>query len=161
MASVQGYLQSVIVAAFLTAGLQLLFSFTGIKKQIVQLAGGLLVAVTLMGPLAKWDNTFLSRSFSKLSLQQWTAATEIQSVNREIAEDIITERTCAYVRNKAAELGFTPASITVRTEFRDEYPCPAAVWISGRYTQEQRMEITKWIEQTLGIPEKAQRWEWA
>ena len=77
--------------------------------------------------------------------------------NREAFSAIIKSKTEAYIWDKAQELGLS-VSVDVAIEEDGSYPYPAAVRITGQFTELQRQSLTRYIEENLAIGKEQQTW---
>ncbi len=124
----------------------------GSVKRIFKLAGGAVLLLAAIGPVAKLEET----DFVRVTEQYQSRAEEYRdALNEEtenLYESIIAEKTAAYILDKAEGLGVTcQVSVTVGWE-TDGTPRPAAVVLYGIWTQEQKKALSQSITLDLGIP---------
>ena len=158
MDGIRNYLATLIAAAFLCAVIKTVFG----EKQtaVCSFACGLLMIITALRPIAKLDLQDISRVISRFRLEDFTAVTELPQPSNEIAADIIKEKTEAYIWDKAKQLQFIPEAICVTVNRAEEIPFPTHTEIIGKFTQQQRIDLTLWIEQNLAIGKSNQNWIW-
>lgn len=153
MDAVKDYLIS-IVAASLVAGIA-----TGITKKsgsissMVRLLAGLFLTVTVMQPIVN-----ISFGNLQLYLDQTSAdADHAAGIGRNTAEtevkQVIIERSCAYILEKANALG---ADISVEVVLDDFIP--SAVEICGAVSPNAKQQISNYITTNLGISTEDQQW---
>ena len=151
------YFLTLITVVFFTAVLTALF---GRKKGgIVRLICGVLIFLTAIAPIAKLDTNAIAKAISNLQLQEIKPLTEPLQKNRELVSAIISERTTAYIWDKATQLGFTPQSVEVQTA-DEEPPYPISVRIAGDFTPPQKQTLSALIATELAIPAASQEWIW-
>jgi len=158
ISAIQTYFKQILAAVFLIATMQSIFT-QGLIKKVGMLACGLVLMLVMLRPILTFDTENLAKIFAEIEI----ADADFDAYSRENLQDMaqfITDRTRAYILDKAAEISFTPKKITVNTQVRENYPYPHSVIITGMYTQQQRMELTAWIESNLAIPQARQTWRW-
>ena len=159
MDAVRNYLACLVAVSLLTALIQSIFKGNG-AGTACSFACGMLVIIVTLSPLAKLEVSDISEIFSRFRLEEFSAATGIEANNRGIAADIIKEQAESYIWDKAANLQFRPESVRVSVHADGDTPYPTEAEITGKYTQQQRIELSLWIEQNLAIAEQKQNWIW-
>ena len=152
----KGYLFSLTAAALLSA-LVLALVPEGSVRRTVQLGCGLLLALTALSPLLKLDYDAIAKQIAEIRLDTETVRTGVEVQNRELQARIISEQAAAYIWDKAQELGLS-VSVDVAIEEDGSYPYPAAVRITGQFTELQRQSLTRYIEENLAIGKEQQTW---
>ena len=152
----KGYLFSLTAAALLSA-LVLALVPEGSVRRTVQLGCGLLLALTALSPLLKLDYDAIAKQIAEIRLDTETVRTGVEVQNRELQARIISEQAAAYIWDKAQELGLS-VSVDVAIEEDGAYPYPAAVQISGQFTEMQRQNLARYIEENLAIGKEQQTW---
>ncbi len=156
------------LAAYFTRILACLFLFSVLKslfhtnKQygLVQLAGGLCLILVILAPLRGITAEDMSRAISKIQLQEFVVNAEVETLQQPLMKELIQEKTKTYILDKARELRFEPRFLEVTISDEGPVPYPTGLTLRGMYTQMQRLELSKWIESTLAIPQDAQTWIW-
>lgn len=145
-----------ITCAALAAALADGLAPKGSGKQIVRLAGGLLLLLAVVKPLAEADLSSLAASVSaQVAWEQDDGAWE--EANLGAMKIIIGERTGAYILDKAAELGAACEMVSVECAVGEEnIPYPAAVTVTGTLTPAQKAALIRIIEADLAISEACQ-----
>lgn len=151
------YLRPVLAVSFLVAAVRAAFPERSFGK-LIGFAGSLLILAAILKPVAKLDSDLIAAAISRLEVYKVEEKLDLVIDNSAIISEIIKEKTETYISDKATQLELTLRSVSVTVEKGGEYPYPAAVRISGQFTQQQRTELTKWIERNLAIPNKAQTW---
>ena len=152
----KGYLFSLTAAALLSA-LVLALVPEGSVRRTVQLGCGLLLALTALSPLLKLDYDAIAKQIAEIRLDTETVRTGVEVQNRELQARIISEQAAAYIWDKAQELGLS-VSVDVSIEEDGAYPYPAAVQILGQFTEMQRQNLARYIEENLAIGKEQQTW---
>lgn len=108
------------------------------------------VLAPLSGGLADF-----AQYLSGLELRQDAVTSGIEVENRQIMGTIITEKTEAYILDKAASLG---AAVEAEVGIRQgsHYPYPWDCVIRGALTEAQKDALRRDLELSLGIPEERQ-----
>lgn len=153
MTGLAQYILRLSAAAILTAVAQC-FPLEGAMRGLVKLVGGVLMAMTLISPLLTLRLPDMDGWLTSFETGGQAAAASGEQMAREAACTIITERTEAYILDKAAALGAALA-VRVRT---DETGVPVGVTLRGSLTEEAKLELSRIIASELGIGEEAQQW---
>ena len=155
--AVRGYLFSLAAAAFLSA-LAAQLAPRGAARRGVTLACALLLTLTALRPLARIDPEDLALQLSRLDIETEEARTQVNLKNRALMEMIITEKTQAYILDKAVGLGLS-IEAEVQTKDTGQGPYPYAVTLRGSPTAQQKLALQALIARNLAIPEERQAWQ--
>lgn len=152
---IRSWLLGVTCAAMLLALAECLTP-EGSVKRVCKLAGGVVLLLAAIGPVAKLEEA----DFARITERYQNSAEEYRKALDEetelLYESIIAEKTAAYILDKAEELGMTcQVSVTVGWE-PDGTARPAAVILHGIWTKEQKETLTQRIASDLGIPAEMQ-----
>lgn len=147
-----------LVAVSLLSGVLLSLTPEGAARRTLRFVCGLLLILTALGPVAKLDVDRLAGDLSRLRLQSDKTARAVEDGSVELMAALIKEQAEAYIWDKAAALGFTPARVEAGIETAGDYPRPRAVRIAANCTAAQRQRLTAWIERELAIPSSEQEW---
>lgn len=151
MELVRSWLMGVTCAAMLLALAEILTP-EGSVKRICRLAGGVVLLLAAIGPVAKLEEADFARITGQYKNRAEEYREALDEETENLYESIIEEKTAAYIMDKAEELGMTcQVSVTVGWE-PDGTPRPAAVILHGIWTKEQREALTQKISSDLGIP---------
>ncbi len=159
MQGVATYFTRILACLFLFSVLKSLFH-TSKQYNLVQLAGSLLLILVILAPLHDITSEDISRAISKIQLQEFAVNTEGDTLQQPLMKELIQEKTETYILDKAREIRFEPRFLEVTISDEGPVPYPTAVTLRGMYTQMQRLELSKWIESTLAIPQNSQTWIW-
>lgn len=157
MEAAANYLRTLLTAGFLSCAVRLAIP-DRIGGKPVRLVCGLLVFVAAAGPLLRLDPVNLAEAIGRIEIGKVESNLDFTIDNDQIMADIIKEKAESYISNQAVHLHMSLQSVCVVVEKRGEYPYPAAAIITGFYTQQQRNELTEWIETNLAIPQEKQNW---
>lgn len=130
----------------------------GSVKRICRLAGGLVLLLAAIGPVLKLDEADLTQITERYQLSAQEYSRELEAKNDFLYETIIEENAAAYILDKAEELGMT-CRVSVTAEWEDGTPIPRSVTIKGTWTRQQREELSRLLEDDLGIPVPMQYFE--
>lgn len=148
---IRNWLLGVTCAAMLLALAEALTP-EGSVKRICKLAGGVVLLLAAIGPVAKLEEADFARITERYQSRAEEYREALDEETENLYETIIAEKTGAYILDKAKELGMTcQVSVTVGWE-ADGTPRPAAVILRGAWTREQKEELTQIIASDLGIP---------
>ena len=156
MDAVRRYLFSLCAAALLCSLVRALVP-KGRMKSICSLLCGVFLAMTALSGLAGWELSDVAEELTKMRIAAEEARTGVEIRNREALSAIIKSKTEAYIWDKAQELGLS-VSVDVAIEEDGAYPYPAAVQISGQFTEMQRQNLARYIEENLAIGKEQQTW---
>lgn len=152
----RSYLISVAAACLLQTLIGALLPENKIKK-LALTAGGLLVILTVISPVATLDTETMAGTMSQFILETETARTGISVHQEDLLRDIIKDRCETYILDKASAMGLTvQAEVTLGDTVGT--PCPVAVTIRGELTVEQMRKLSRYITEDLGIPADQQEW---
>ena len=156
MDAVRRYLFSLCAAALLCSLVRALAP-RGRMKSICSLLCGVFLAMTALSGLAGFALEDVAEELSKMRIAAEEARTGVEIRNREALQAIIKQKTEAYIWDKAQELGLAVA-IDVTVAEDASYPYPAAVRITGSFSEMQRQSLTQYIEENLAIGKEQQTW---
>lgn len=146
-----------VVCAAMTAALAEALTPRGGARRGAKLAGGLLVLLAVIRPVAGLDAGDLALYLPEAAEPAREAAAALTGTNAVLTETIIARKTGAYIEDKAAELGIScRAEVTVEPAGESGVPVPAAAEISGALSPSQREELTALIAGELDIPPERQ-----
>ena len=154
MESVRSYLLSLLSAALLCSFLTALTGKKQASGKIMQLLCGLFMAICALGPLMTLQLERFSLYTVDITAEADAAIFTGSQMAAQAMEEIIIEKTEAYILEKAASLG---AALEVQVELHDNIP--TGVMLSGAASPAVRSRLTAWIADDLGIPAEAQKWK--
>lgn len=107
----------------------------GFSKTLTRMAGGLLLLLAALGPLARLDETALADALAQL---RQPAGADAQAMTQdETIKSIIAQETAAYISDKAAALGIQEAQVEVRCRMtEDGFPTPESIAVRGKGSEE-------------------------
>lgn len=139
-----------IVLTSLAGGLARQLAPQGKEQAMVRLAGGLLLTLAILRPLAGQEWTGAPLALENL---EWQMEAEAYRKNqREELSAIIEEKAEAYIWDKANRLGL--ACTVEVTAAAKGTPLPAAAVIRGPYSE----ALERCIEEEVGIPAEKLIW---
>lgn len=149
----RAWLLGIVLTAF-AAALARQLAPQGKEQAMVRLAGGLLLTLAILRPLAgmDWEGPALAAgSFQTQTREQ----AEIYRKNQiQALSAIIEERTEAYILDKAEQLGLA-CSVEVTAEAGESgVPLPCRVTICGPYSR----ELAVCVEEEVGVPAENMIW---
>lgn len=155
MAGVRGWLLSVLAASLICALADGLMP-RGAVKRVGRLVCGLVLLTAVLSPVVQLDlggaGRWTEDYFAQLELQEQELKEQVDVGMKAVIE----QRCAAYIVDKAAQRGL---ECTVRVECRTEEEglyVPDRGEIRGALTQEDRTELSRILEEDLGIPAERQ-----
>lgn len=153
---IRNYLISVIAAAAVCG---ICISLTKKNKScgnIIKTLGGILLAITMIAPLAKVRLGELTDYFSEMSVDGGSIAEEGSVAAYNEMATGIKQTVETYILDKADTLG---AQINVDIMLdRGSVPTPWSVKINGSVSPYDKRVLGEYISDRLGIPEERQEW---
>ena len=124
-------------------------------RRVLRLAGGVLMIVVLLQPVARIDLSDVNLSLD--AYRQEVADLE-QSYARQQETQLaagIEEELASYIEDKARQLGLD-CQVSVTTAVgEDGIPLPRSITVTGAYSE----ALCQIIETDLGIPQENQNWQ--
>lgn len=151
------YFLSVICATVISSIAISLSSKKGTYASIVKLLSGIFLSLTIIRPLAavklqNWESYFYEFNQSAAAIAEDGEA----SAKTEMAT-IITEKTQAYILDKASDLGL---NLEIEVTLNDEMPpVPVSVVVKGNTSPYAKKTMQQYITDNIGIPEEQQVWK--
>ena len=150
---IKGYLLSLTAAALVCTLVQALAGKKGSTAALVKLLAGVFMAITLVKPLlhVRWLEVLGDAAHLRIDASQ--AVEEGQLAMENALSEIITQRTRAYIEDKAQQLG---ANLAVEISLSDSIPC--GVTITGPVSPYVKSQLSAWIQDNIGIDPEEQKW---
>ncbi len=156
MDSIRGYVISVVCAAIVSAIATNICSSKGTTGTIIRLLAGILMAVTVISPLASLRFEQLVSGMDEVTASAQRAARDGTLQADEVESQVIRQQMQAYVADRAAEFD---AEITVDIVLSENAPhLPQQIMITGNISPYARKQLCEIIRDELGIPEDEQHW---
>lgn len=157
MDSIRQYLLSVAAAAIICG---IAIGLSGKKSAystIVKMLTGLILAVTVIAPLANMKLMDFSDYIDGLSIEADDAVLEGEIMAREATASIIKSNIEAYILDKAASMDLNiEVEVTLSST---SPPGPSAVLITGAVSPYSKEVLMQYIATDLGIPKENQAWK--
>ena len=142
-----------ITAAALAVALAQALTPEGTVRKIGRLAGGLVLLLAMLRPLAGWQEDFLKTLAPAQEAGEWG---ETAPGGLEVMKTLIVEKTGAYIVDKGRALGIScRAQVEVACD-DSGWPVPWEAAIFGTWTDQQQKTLSRTVEQDLGIPVQRQ-----
>ena len=155
MDSISSYLLRVI-AVCLIGAIAIKLIHKGVVGAIVRLVTGIMVALCVISPLIQFRFEDLSSYIESIQVDGESIAAEGENSTREARAQIITERTTAYILDRADALGLE-LSVTVQLA-QEGIPVPTAVMLRGVASAYARTQMIEHISSGLGIDSEEIQW---
>ena len=157
MDGIREYLISVTAAALLCGILKSLMGEKGNSAALVRLICGIFLALTVIRPLKELNLKDFSLLPTGLLEEARLTSGEGEEYTRQAKEDLIIQQCEAYILDKAQTL---EASIQVEIRISQEGdPVPVGSIITGNLSPYARNQLSKTLEEDLGIPQEDQKWK--
>ena len=143
-----------IVLTSLAGGLARQLAPQGREQAMVRLAGGLLLALAILRPLAGGDWEGLEVPAGGFSLQTEEQAEVYRKNQQEALSAIIAEKTEAYILDKANQLGLACTVRVTVAAGEGGIPLPVSAAVRGAYSP----ALAECMEEEVGIPAQKQIW---
>ena len=149
--AVRSWLVSIVAASFLVSMAQSLIP-EGTVRKIAGMVGGLALLLTLVKPLLGADFEKMGFQYADYASEIQQRQTELKSESETALEQLIAEKTEAYILDKATEFDVA-CTVRVQVERTENgTPAPAGVEITGQRSE----SLANYMEQELGIPKERQ-----
>lgn len=152
----KGYILSVVAAAIVCAVVRALLTEQSATGKVVRLLSGVLMAVTVISPLAHISFDRVGDYFDSISYQSDTYVAEGEAAAQESLAGVIKDQTESYILDKATRMGL---DISVEVELdASNHSVPSGAIITGEISPYARELMSGFIEDTLGIAKENQKW---
>lgn len=153
MVAFRNYLISVTAAAMIAGIVIALTKKNGSISSIIKLLSGLFVAITILHPIVDLPLNDLQLRLDHVSFDSKEAVAYGKKAADEEMMQIITERSCAYIQEKANSLG---ADLQIEVFLQDLIP--SSVQITGAVSPYAKLRLSQYIANELGISLEDQLW---
>lgn len=154
MELIRGWILSVTVSAILIAAAEALMP-AGTVKKVGKLTGGLILILGIVQPLVSLDYEDLYDLVMALPAGAISQQT-IEERTDETMKGIIEEELSAYIVDKGKELGAECTAQVTCAPDEEGLPVPVQATVTGSLTSAQKMALSQYMEQELGLPREAQ-----
>lgn len=118
---------------------------------------GLLVLITALSPLGNLDVPAAVAGIVQRGYGDVLTTVPVDRGANTLMEELIRDTSESYILDKAQTMG-VELVVQVQTEQSSGYPIPWAVVLEGKWSQESRALLSRWIEDSMGIPGERQEW---
>lgn len=158
MGLVRQWLIGVTCTAMLLAIAQGLAPEGGAKK-VCRLAGGLALLLSVISPVVQLDETALAQTMTEYQAMVQSYEKKLEGKNVLIYQTIIEDAAAAYIVDKAEEFDILCQAEVTFSYDEDGVPCLWEVTAWGVWTEEQRSQFSRFMEDDLGVPVERQHYE--
>lgn len=144
-----------VTCAAMVAALAEALTPPGAVNRIGRLAGGLVLLIAVVKPIAQVDAGALTRALTEYQLDLSAYEARLEEENRALMKTIIEEQAAAYIVDKADAMGLSCA-VTVEADENGEWPIPWTVTVRGALDEAGQRALTERIESDFAIPEQRQ-----
>lgn len=121
-------------------------------RKALRLAVGLLLMLAVLRPLAEADPDVLAEGLTHWRLRAEGYGEILDTKDAALIKTIIEERTCAYISDKARELGISCTAEVVYHYGEDGAVWPTEAVLRGSFTLSQKESLARVLEAELAIP---------
>lgn len=125
--------------------------------RMMSLVCGVFLILAAISPVYSVDISGWNGDFDDFRNQAREMQTETSERIRAQMDEVIRERTAAYILDKGAALG-AALDVEVILDSENGYSVPKSVRISGDYSPYIKARLGLVLEQDLGIPPERQEW---
>ncbi len=150
------YILSIIAAAIVCGIVNSLLRDKSGSGQILRILTGVLMAITVLKPLASISFSHITDYLDDLSTTADAYVEEGKSAAQESIAAIIKSRSEAYILDKANQMGLDIAVEVELDAGNNSIPC--GVTISGALSPYAKNVLTDYIINGLGIPKENLQW---
>ena len=149
----RAWLLGIVLTAF-ASGLARQLAPQGREQAMVRLAGGLLLTLAVLRPLAgmDWEGPALEAGAFQIRTEEQAAV--YRKNQQQVLSAIIEDRTEAYILDKAKQLGLAFRVEVTAAVGESGIPLPDRVVIGGPYSR----ELAVCVEEEVGIPAEKTIW---
>lgn len=153
---IKSYVLRIVIAAIICAAVKSLVNEKSAIGQITKLLCGILMAVTVISPLATISFQNITSYMDSISVSADAYVKDGSLLAQESITEIIISKTEAYILDKANSMGL---QIDVEVELDDNNnKIPCKVTIHGVVSPYAKEVIGAYIEENLGISKEYQKW---
>ncbi|MCL2843062.1 MAG: hypothetical protein FWE28_06280 [Oscillospiraceae bacterium] len=155
---IRTWLLGLTAAAFLTT-IAMTLTPKGRPRAVVGLVSGLVTIVALIAPIVEFDFHAYARDTSGFEAQLEAQLEEMEAAQERLTSLLISQRSQAYIWDKAERLGLGHLTVEVATtQGADGWPVPDRVWVVGAVSPGDRQILSEFLTDTFGIPVNRQYW---
>ena len=155
MEHIREYLISVTSAALLCGILQSLVGHKSSSSGILKLICGIFLALTVIRPLADIRLEEFDFLTGEIHAEADAAVAEGANYAKQAMVRQIKEQTQAYILDKAAAFD---GNISADVQVEGDPPVIVSCTIQGKLSAYAQTQLSRILEEDLGIPEEDQRW---
>lgn len=153
MEGIREYVLSLTAAALL-CGLLLAIPQEGTAKELTKLLCAVALTLCALGPLVRMDWSGIRGGLENFESLGQAYAAQGENEARQAMEDIIKQRTAAYILDKAQELGL---NLEAEVELGED-GLPSAVRLQGQAPPYSRELLEQTLTRELGIAKEKLIW---
>lgn len=151
----RGWILSVTVSAMLIAVAEGMMPSGSVKKA-ARLLGGLVLMLGILQPIVRLDIDTLFRAANAQSALRVETRVALEEESDEMMKSIIEAELCAYVLDKAQDLGIACAVSIVCTQGENRALLPYSAEIRGLLIGGQQASLARILREDLDIPTERQ-----
>ena len=132
----------------------------GTVRKIGRLTGSLVLVLAMIQPVLRIDSRTFAGILTEYRVEAMGTADTLEEENGRLMKDIIADETCAYILDKAEELGISCEEVRVTCAVGENgVPYPESVVLVGVMSRTEQAELSQRIEADLAIPLERQTYE--
>lgn len=156
MDSIKNYILRIVIAAIICGVVRSLMKEKTASGKMVNLLSGLLMAITIIAPLANISFQNITAFYTDISVDADRYVENGKNSAAQTAAGIIKTQVEAYILDKANNLGLQIAVEVELDDNNNSVPCGAVV--TGAVSPYAKSVMGTYMEEQLGIPKENQKW---
>ena len=157
MMEIREYLLRLTATAILAAVIRQVAPSGGAGR-VTRMCAGILIILAAFSPLGKPDLLEAAQHLAQTGMSDPLSAEEFDQKTNLLLADLISQEAETYILDKAYAMNLD-LEVEVKTSLREEgYPMPWQATLRGDPLDWQRLELSRSIEEDLGIPKERQTW---
>ena len=154
---IKNYIISIVISAIICSVATALLGKKTAIGAVVQLLGGILLAVAILSPLVNISFRGIADYFDDLNADAQQFVMEGKNASDDSAAQIIKSRTEAYILDKANRMGLQIGVEVELDEAKNWVPC--GVVFTGTVSPYAKGVLGTYVEDNLGIIRENQKWK--
>ena len=156
--NIRQYIFTLICMAILCGLVPEFFENNSLQKKLLKFAAGLLMMIVAVTPLTGKERLNINWMSADLTQEAQAALSSGQEQADGMIQQIIIQRTQAYILDKATSMG---AELSVEVHLSDaELPAPESVVLTGAVSPYAKKQLSKILVSDLSISEDKLQWNY-
>ena len=158
MELLKNWIVGITCASMILAAVQVLVP-DGAFRKIVSFAGGLLLLLVMVTPLLKLEPENLSQIWMEHRMAENGSIDLLKLENKKLVLEIVEEEIAMLISDRVEKMGSECTVKVICSCGENGEVYPESTVIQGSLSENQKTEISKWIESNLAITREKQTFE--